>query len=194
MTTDIAALIEQASDLTASVIAAVGDDQWERPSPCQRFDVERLVKHVIGATRWFAAIPERHIDPAEETIELRVPSPETVYRDAVAAGRRAWADPALLDEVYTFAWGQMSGQTAAEWMLLEALVHGWDIAASTDQPYDPDPALVTAATEVVERLDEAVLRADGMFGPPVEVPADASAFDRLLGLLGRDPAAGTANC
>jgi uncharacterized protein (TIGR03086 family) len=194
MTTDITGLIEQATDLTASVIAAVDDDQWERPSPCRRFDVERLVKHVIGATRWFAAIPERHIDPEEETIELRVPSPEAVYRDAVAAGRDAWADPALLAEVYTFAWGQMSGQTAAEWMLLETLVHGWDIAASTDQPYDPDAALVTAATEVVERLDEAVLRADGMFGPPVEVPADAPAFDRLLGLLGRDPAAGTANC
>jgi len=194
MTTSISALLERASDLTATVIAAVGEDQWARPSPCRRFDVERLLKHVIGAARWFASIPEGHIDPEEEEIELRAPSPDAVYRAAVAEGQRAWADPARLDEVYAFSWGQMSGQTAAEWMLIETLVHGWDIATSTEQPYDPDPELVAAAAEVVERLDEDVLRADGMFGPAVEVPDDAPAFDRLVGLLGRDPAAGTANC
>jgi hypothetical protein len=27
----------------------------------------------------------------------------------------------------------------------------------------------------------------GLFGPPVPVPADAAALERLLGLTGRDP-------
>jgi len=188
MTIEIATLLERASDLTGEIIAAVGDDQWHQPTPCSRYDVERLLRHMIGA------VPERPIDPDEEELDLRAPSPAAVYTAAVADARRAWADPARLEEVYAFSWGEMSGRTAAEWMLIEGVVHGWDLATATGQAFEPDPDLVAASLELVQHLDEGVLRADGMFGAAVEVPEDAPALDRLVGLLGRDPAAGTANC
>jgi hypothetical protein len=40
----------------------------------------------------------------------------------------------------------------------------------------------------MEPLDE-MLRASGQYGPKVEVAADASAVDRLMGFIGRDPLA-----
>lgn len=69
---------------------------------------------------------------------------------------------------------------------LDLLVHGWDIARATGQ----DETL--PAQEVHRVYGDALslgdnLRLDGVCGPAVEVPDDASEQDRLLGLLGRTP-------
>lgn len=45
-------------------------------------------------------------------------------------------------------------------------------------------ALAPGATNLIEQL----LRDSGHFGPAVEVPDDASAQDKLVGFVGRDPA------
>ena len=39
----------------------------------------------------------------------------------------------------------------------------------------------------LQRVPDAMLRSDNMFGPVVEVADDASPQDRLLGFLGRTP-------
>ena len=68
--------------------------------------------------------------------------------------------------------------------LIDVLIHGWDVAKSTDQdtnlPYD----LVEACWEIVEPELE-VLTASGAFGTPVTVPADADRQTQLLAALGR---------
>jgi CubicO group peptidase (beta-lactamase class C family) len=69
------------------------------------------------------------------------------------------------------------------------IVHGWDIAVASGQPFSCEPELLTAAYEWVQAT---VVRnphgTAGLFGPPVAVPDDAPLLARLLGLTGRDPA------
>jgi uncharacterized protein (TIGR03086 family) len=67
----------------------------------------------------------------------------------------------------------------------ELVVHGWDIAVATGQPYAPTAAEVEAAMSFVTGFEAP--RDGSLFGPIVAVPGDASGFDRLLGLTGREP-------
>ncbi|GAB2642821.1 hypothetical protein ABI214_13375 [Prescottella soli] len=56
----------------------------------------------------------------------------------------------------------------------ELVVHAWDLARATGQPFESDPASVEAGRE-------------GLYGPVIPIPADAPDLDRLLGYAGRDP-------
>jgi uncharacterized protein (TIGR03086 family) len=67
-------------------------------------------------------------------------------------------------------------------------VHGWDLAAALDRPYEPPPDAVEGALGFVgPTVTESPDGTPGLFGPPVAVTEDAPPLDRLLGLTGRDP-------
>jgi hypothetical protein len=76
--------------------------------------------------------------------------------------------------------------------------HGWDLARATGQDDTIDPRDVErlwATTTAIPAEMMVKYRTPGafgpgveVFGPEVEVPADAPLQNRLLGLIGRDPA------
>jgi hypothetical protein len=66
------------------------------------------------------------------------------------------------------------------------MLHGWDVARAGWQPFAVSDDLGAELLRCLEpTLDQG--RQLGVYGPPVRVPEDASAFDRALGLSGRDP-------
>jgi uncharacterized protein (TIGR03086 family) len=73
---------------------------------------------------------------------------------------------------------------------VETLVHGWDLATATGQRL---PGSADALAEGVLDFSRALLARlpEGRhpFAPPRPVADDAPALDRLVALLGRDPAA-----
>jgi uncharacterized protein (TIGR03086 family) len=72
--------------------------------------------------------------------------------------------------------------------LNEVLVHGWDLAVATGQPYDVDPAAAQRCLEfAIELAAGAPEVRNGMYGPVVPVRDDDPVMDRLLGQTGRDP-------
>jgi uncharacterized protein (TIGR03086 family) len=70
-------------------------------------------------------------------------------------------------------------------VLDELLVHGWDIAVTTGQHYEPSVADIEAASRFVASFEAP--RDGNLFGPVVPVPDSAAPLDKLLGLTGRDP-------
>jgi hypothetical protein len=69
---------------------------------------------------------------------------------------------------------------------VEIAVHGWDVSAAHPiRPVPPIPAVL--ATRMLRLCPLVVADREGLFAGPVEVPAQASPGDRLVGLLGRDP-------
>jgi hypothetical protein len=54
----------------------------------------------------------------------------------------------------------------------ELVVHGWDVARASGQPFDCDPAALEACLEFVVAISPPEQRTGG---------------DRLIGLTGRDP-------
>lgn len=70
--------------------------------------------------------------------------------------------------------------------LTEVVIHGWDVARASGQPYDVDSDTSAAVLPHVEQI-AAEGPAEGLFGAAVPVAADAPALDRLIALTGRDP-------
>ena len=83
---------------------------------------------------------------------------------------------------------EMPAADVAAVTLDELVLHGWDLARATGQPYEPGPARTSRRSCRSSRRSVPEQGVPGLFGPAVPVPDDAPAFDRALGLSGRDPA------
>jgi uncharacterized protein (TIGR03086 family) len=71
----------------------------------------------------------------------------------------------------------------------ELVIHGWDLARATGQPFDDDPTSLEVVHGFVAGLaqpGQEQMRS-GIFGPIVDIPDDAPLLDRTLGLAGRHP-------
>ena len=71
-------------------------------------------------------------------------------------------------------------------LIMEMVLHGWDIAKATGQDYHCDGELAQALLDTVHAQGDMFRQYQG-FAAVVPVPADASTFDRALSLSGRDP-------
>ncbi|MEU8298591.1 TIGR03086 family metal-binding protein [Micromonospora sp. NPDC048909] len=182
---------EPAARALAALLGGVTDDQLGRPTPCGRWTVADLLHHLMGLTVAFRIAAEKGPDPA----------PTGPDDPAAAEHDPRWRTrlPAQLDELVA-AWREPAawkGDVAVGGVVLpaeimgvvalnELVIHGWDLASSTGQPYDVDDRTV----ETVHGLVSQQASSDGtpgLFGPSVSLPADAPLFDRVLGLTGRDP-------
>ncbi len=79
--------------------------------------------------------------------------------------------------------GEVAGMVA----LTEVVVHGWDLARATGQPYGIDAATAEAVLPHVAQF-AAGEPVEGLFGRAVPVADDAPVLDRIVGMTGRDPA------
>jgi uncharacterized protein (TIGR03086 family) len=181
-----------ATTAVAGVVAAVRDDQLGDKTPCPALTVADLLDHLHGLSWVFTLAARKELRLGEGSPEAdgsRLPDgwrAEIGARlDALAA---AWADPAAYDGITQAGPIEMPAEIAALVALDEVVVHGWDLARATGQAYDPGEAAALACLGFAQSF-EAPADADdgGLFGPPVPVPADAPALDRLAGATGRDP-------
>jgi uncharacterized protein (TIGR03086 family) len=78
----------------------------------------------------------------------------------------------------------LPGEIAGVVALDELVVHGWDVARASGQPYAIDAQDLDAVADFVQGFS-----ADGtpgLFGPRVPVPDTAAPLDRVIGMAGRD--------
>jgi uncharacterized protein (TIGR03086 family) len=101
----------------------------------------------------------------------------------------AWRDPAAYNGMTSAGGIEMPGEIAAIVALEELVVHGWDLARATGQPFDPTPAELDAVEGFLSQFsgpDQADLRGTA-YATPVVVSDDAPRLDRVVALSGRDP-------
>ena len=73
----------------------------------------------------------------------------------------------------------------AAMLIMEMVLHGWDIAQAAGQDYQCDGELGQALLGTVQAQGDMFRQYQG-FAAVVPVPDDASTFDRALALSGRD--------
>ena len=179
--------LEPQATEVARVVTAVRHDQLTDPTPCTGTSVAALLDHLVGLTLGFRLGAEKvpqHGAPRADADQLaadwrdRLPG----QLDALVT---AWREPAAWEGVTVVGGAELPAAAMGVVVANEVLVHGWDLAVATGQPYRADPATAEACLAFVAGVP-AEMRSS-MFGPIVPVAGDAPVLDRLLGLTGRDP-------
>ena len=83
----------------------------------------------------------------------------------------------------------MAGDGVLAMALGEYIIHAWDFATATGQPYLAPDAAVAAAHQFLQSMVVPEYRGPdtGFFEQEVSVPDDAPPLHKLLGFAGRDP-------
>ncbi|MFD7529204.1 TIGR03086 family metal-binding protein [Streptomyces sp. NPDC059849] len=179
---------------SAEIVALARDDQWDAPTPCGGWSLRRLLAHMAAQHLGFAAAAGG--GPVDEAVWQETPldDPRRAYADSVDRVLDAFAADGALDRMVVLPWIHPTMTFAAPraigFHLVDYVVHGWDVAASLGIPAAYDEDLVLAAAEVARKevpSGPSRERPGASFRPAVELAGPASAEDRLLASLGRDP-------
>ncbi len=172
---------DQLGPVLGGVVANLTPDQLDRPTPCAKYDVRGVLEHMIaGATAFAAAY--RGADPAVPDTS----DPLAAFGPALGDLGAAVNEPGALGRTVAAPFGEVPGDTFARFVVLDGLVHGWDMATATGQAYEPPDELVAAADEFAHGvLDD--LRDGDTFAEAVEPASDATPIERLVAYTGRRP-------
>lgn len=186
-------LIPDATRRFSDLVEAVPDDAWDRPTPCADWTVSELVNHVVSEHLWAPHIL------AGETIEsvgdrydgdLVGRDPVGAWTAAVARSIPAFEGLPSDDQPVHLSFGTVPADEYSNQMLLDLVVHGWDLGRAIGVDPQPEPEAV-ARTLSYCRANVAMISGSGVFGEPIETDSDDE-LDQLVALLGRPPAWTTA--
>jgi uncharacterized protein (TIGR03086 family) len=179
----------------ADLVEGIDDDQLGRPTPCPDYTLGDLLDHVGGLSLAFTmaatktALPGGSQGPSDDASRLgddwrdRIPS-------ALEDLARAWRDADAWTGMTRAGGLDLPGEIAGIVALDEVVLHGWDVARASGQAFDCDPQVLEVVHGFLQQFSGPGKEAEraGLFGPEVEVPADAPLLDRVVGMAGRDPA------
>lgn len=184
MSEDISGILKSAAAAARPVVDGLDEAHFDDRTPCAEYGVKDLLNHLFlvvvnfqvlatGAGADFSTTPDRLT--GDWRGEFGAETERLVA---------AWSAPEALEGVS--AGMGLPQPVVARMALLDLTLHAWDLARATGQDYAPDAGVVDELLEFLVMMAP-MARENGMLGEPVEVSADAPAFDRLLGGSGRDP-------
>jgi len=177
-----------------AVARVVSREHLDEPTPCAGWVVRDLLRHMAAQHRGFAASSGGRGGEPGVWDGCDAADPVADYLDACEVVLAAFADPGVAERSFELpeivVGAPFPPAVAVSFHFVDYVVHGWDLACSIGMPFQPDPDVVEAARAVAEVVPTGKARevAGAAFAPIVEIPAGGRAFDRVLALLGRDPA------
>ena len=176
---DVLDQVDQLGPLLAAVVGGIRADQLDNPTPCAKFTVRGVLEHMIGGATMFAA-GFRGAEPADADTS----DPLASFGPTLTSLAEAMHSPGALERTIQAPFGQAPGTTLARFVVLDGLVHGWDLATGTGQQFAPPDSLVadvdTFARETIEPL-----RDGDTFATAAEPPPTATPIQRLAAFTGR---------
>ncbi|MGH3915473.1 MAG: TIGR03086 family metal-binding protein [Pseudonocardiaceae bacterium] len=195
--------LEPAARQVMDLLPGVTDDQLSAPTPCAEYTVGDLLDHFMGLSVEFRKAATKAAGKPEG--DIGVAAHESRPGTGCAANldpdwRRqlplqlnelvaAWRDSAAWEGTTEAGGVTLPADMMGRVTLNELVLHGWDLARSTGQPFEADPSSAEVSFEFTSAMSasEEVENRKGLFGPVVAVPSDAPLFHQVLGLSGRDP-------
>ncbi len=172
--------IQRADAFTAIVDRA--RPAWDAPTPCEGWTVRDVVDHVIDTERDFLERQDLGPGPSPDRSD-----PATAWRQHAAAVADVLGRDGVAELEYDGYFGRTTiAATMADFYGWDLVVHGSDVARATGQEWSVSDE-EAARLHVTADGWGGALYSEGVCAEAVEVAEDASASDRLLARLGRDP-------
>ncbi len=170
-----------------AIVASVRPDDLSGPTPCDDWTVRDLIDHMSGvcfahAEGLAGAAFDRH-----RLGTLFGPEPVATFDAASIRALTAYQEPDALARSLIMPWGSMAATTMVKLLVIELLLHTWDLATALGRPFAMDEDLAEQAIAVLLGLPKPQAQE---FAPAIAVAAEASAQDRFLARSGRNPADG----
>lgn len=183
------------SALLTPLVEGTDPAQLAGDTPCEDFTVGDLLGHVtLGRFMFGAGLAGDSERQQELVTTMPARLSDVLGDDHCATYRRASADldcavegVADATEMVSLAFGEMAAGDALRMLAADNYVHCWDLACATGQDFAPASHLTDEAVAFFRSVITDDFRGRGAFGPEIEVSADASSFEHLLGFCGRAP-------
>jgi uncharacterized protein (TIGR03086 family) len=181
-----------AADQMAAIVLNIREEQLAEPTPCDRTNVADMLSHVHGLSMAFrdaaakssgpTTSGQARADGAQLPVDWRY-SIQTRLAELV----EAWRAPEAWQGETTAGGLTMPAEEAGLVVNNELVLHGWDLAVATGQPYQVAPENLEASWQFVVNTPDDPKAREGLFGPRLPISDDAPLLDKTLAYAGRDP-------
>ena len=164
------------------VLHSIAADDMSCQTPCTEFNVAQLTDHLLNSITAIGGAADAELPPRDET--------DSVERQIIAAARPtvdAWHRHGLHGMVMVGP-NEAPAAVMVGVLSIEFLVHAWDYAVATGRDVDAPDSLAEYVLGLARQIITPEGRSHVGFHQPVDLPADASALDRLIAFTGRNPA------
>ncbi|MFD4238367.1 TIGR03086 family metal-binding protein [Streptomyces sp. NPDC058542] len=200
--------LEPAARRIVTLLGPVDDSRLDGPTPCPDYAVRELLGHLAGLATAFRDAARKDLGASTAVSpDAALPVLDDDWREALP--RRldemaaAWRSPGAWTGMTRAGGVELPGEVAGAVALNELVVHGWDLARSTGQPYTAGEAELRSCEALLAPAEEdgpddpdgaggadagnATDGSDSLFGVPVPVPDGSPLLDRVIALSGRRP-------
>ena len=180
--TDLLQVLQDSVAATEGVIARIDPSAWEQPNPNPGWSNQDALDHLVKVTALIAKA-----FGAELGEHCSGPAAAPDFGEVAAKMLGAMKAPGAFDGVATLPWGEAPRASVLPLAITEVLLHGWDLAAGTDQEVSWDDDTAQAALDIVNGRPAG--KEGGSYGVPVDAPENATLTELVVARSGRNPRA-----
>lgn len=166
--------------------AGILTEQLDCSTPCALFTVSGVLDHMTSLASGYA--PAFRGDPSpndggpSQSGDNDLP---TRYQIALDALLEAVQSPGALQRTIETPFGPMPGSMFARLVAFDGLIHGWDLATSTQQAWDPPEDIVAEIDAFARQAIAPSMRDGDAFSQETYAPPEATPLLRLVAFSGR---------
>ena len=172
--------------LLKQVGAGIVAEQLDGPTPCASFSVSGVLEHMTGLASAYAPAFRGDVPPSDGTPptvgETDLPARFQIAMDALL---EAVESPGALQRTIDTPFGPMPGSTFARLVAFDGLIHGWDLATSTQQAWDPPDDVVAEVDTFARQAIAPEMRDGDTFAQATQPHINATPLLRLVAFSGR---------
>jgi uncharacterized protein (TIGR03086 family) len=163
--------------------AGIAPEQLDGATPCTSFTVTGVLDHMTNLASAYAPafrgeLPSSGDTTSDEHLTVRFQQAMDALLDGVQS-------PGALERTIETPFGPMPGSTFARLVAFDGLIHGWDLATSTQQPWDPPHEVIAEVDGFARQAIAPEMRDGDTFAQETQPPADATPLQRLVAFSGR---------